>query len=30
VQVLFGFPLSLPFTVRFSRLGTGQRALNSL
>jgi O-antigen/teichoic acid export membrane protein len=27
VQVLFGFLLSLPFTVRFSRLGTGQRDL---
>jgi hypothetical protein len=27
VQVLFGFLLSLPFTVRFDRLGTGQRDL---
>jgi hypothetical protein len=27
VQVLFGFLLSLPFTVRFTRLGTGQRDL---
>ena len=27
VQVLFGFLLSLPFTARFSRLGTGQRDL---
>ena len=27
VQVLFGFLLSLPFTVRFSRLGAGQRDL---
>jgi uncharacterized protein DUF6328 len=27
VQVLFGFLLSLPFTTRFSRLGTGQRDL---
>jgi hypothetical protein len=27
VQVLFGFLLSLPFTVRFSHLGTGQRDL---
>jgi uncharacterized protein DUF6328 len=27
VQVLFGFLLSLPFTVRFGRLGTGQRDL---
>jgi hypothetical protein len=27
VQVLFGFLLSLPFTVRFNRLGTGQRDL---
>ena len=27
VQVLFGFLLSLPFTVRFSRLSTGQRDL---
>jgi uncharacterized membrane protein YedE/YeeE len=27
VQVLFGFLLSLPFTVRFTDLGTGQRDL---
>lgn len=27
VQVLFGFLLSLPFTVRFSRLSSGQRDL---
>ncbi len=27
VQVLFGFLLSLPFTAKFSRLGTGQRDL---
>jgi hypothetical protein len=27
VQVLFGFLLSLPFTNRFSRLGSGQRGL---
>jgi hypothetical protein len=27
VQVLFGFLLSLPFTVRFSQLGSGQRGL---
>jgi hypothetical protein len=27
VQVLFGFLLSLPFTARFSRLGTGQSDL---
>src|SRR6201997_1985377 len=27
VQVLFGFLLSLPFTVRFSRLSQGQRDL---
>jgi hypothetical protein len=27
VQVLFGFLLSLPFTTRFSQLGTGQRDL---
>jgi hypothetical protein len=27
VQVLFGFLLSLPFTTRFTRLGTGQRDL---
>ena len=27
VQVLFGFLLSLPFTARFGRLGTGQRDL---
>lgn len=27
VQVLFGFLLSLPFTVRFERLGGGQRDL---
>ena len=27
VQVLFGFLLSLPFTVRFSRLNQGQRDL---
>lgn len=27
VQVLFGFLLSLPFTVRFTRLTTGQRDL---
>ena len=27
VQVLFGFLLSLPFTAKFGRLGTGQRDL---
>ncbi|MBV9382207.1 MAG: hypothetical protein JOY82_15915 [Streptosporangiaceae bacterium] len=27
VQVLFGFLLSLPFTVRFDKLGNGQRDL---
>jgi hypothetical protein len=27
VQVLFGFLLSLPFTARFTRLGSGQRDL---
>ncbi|MBV9450366.1 MAG: hypothetical protein JO345_31205 [Streptosporangiaceae bacterium] len=27
VQVLFGFLLSLPFTVRFERLNSGQRGL---
>ena len=27
VQVLFGFLLSLPFTVRFTQLGSGQRDL---
>jgi hypothetical protein len=27
VQVLFGFLLAIPFTNRFSRLGTGQRDL---